>query len=165
MKFNHFVYIYLGPGLDPVKDRVDLKKDNFSFSAIGIDFAQKEKAIAIAKDAVAKGRNGQNQTTFLLKFSVTRLNPYLCSLLQGREFKAANISLARIDISSIFFPNKYDRYRCLPKNVAAPPQSPKKDRPVSPQTAAPIAPAATVENGMFFMLSTAYPYLFCGKSS
>lgn len=55
MKFNHFVYIYLGPDLDPSIHRSDIKTDKLTFSAIGIAFDQKEKVIETAKLAIAEG--------------------------------------------------------------------------------------------------------------
>ena len=55
MKFNHFVYIYLGPDLDPAIHRSDIKTDKLTFSAIGIAFNQKDKVIEIAKRAIEDG--------------------------------------------------------------------------------------------------------------
>ena len=55
MKFNHFVYIYLGPDLDPTVHRSDIKTDKLTFSAIGIAFDQKEKVIAVAQQVIAEG--------------------------------------------------------------------------------------------------------------
>ena len=48
MKFNHFIYLYLGPDLDPEVHRSDIKTEKLAFSAIGIAFNEKEKAIAVA---------------------------------------------------------------------------------------------------------------------
>jgi hypothetical protein len=55
MKFNHFVYIFLGPGLDPKQHRSVIKTENLTFSAIGIDFKHKDQVIDVAKEAVANG--------------------------------------------------------------------------------------------------------------
>ena len=55
MKFNHYVYIFLGPELDPQQHRSEMKTDKLTFVAIGIDFKQKEKVIEVAKDAIAQG--------------------------------------------------------------------------------------------------------------
>lgn len=55
MKFNNFVYIFLGPKLDPTLNRSVIKTDQLTFTAIGIDFNHKEQVIAIAKEAVANG--------------------------------------------------------------------------------------------------------------
>jgi hypothetical protein len=55
MKFNHFVYIYLGPDLQPEIHQSEVKTDKLIFKAIGISFSEKEKAIAVAKDAVLNG--------------------------------------------------------------------------------------------------------------
>ena len=55
MKFNHFIYIYLGPDLDPTVTRSVMKSGNFTFVTVGIDFKQKEKVIDVAKEAVANG--------------------------------------------------------------------------------------------------------------
>lgn len=55
MKFNHFVYIFLGPGLDPQQHRSIIKTDKLTFSAIGIDFKHKDKVIEVAKEAIANG--------------------------------------------------------------------------------------------------------------
>jgi hypothetical protein len=55
MKFNHFVYLYLGPDLDPAIHRSEIKTPKLTFSAIGMSFHEKERAIAIAKEAAAQG--------------------------------------------------------------------------------------------------------------
>lgn len=55
MKFNHFVYLYLGPELDPGVHRPDVKTDKLTFSAIGIAFNENERVIEVAKQAVADG--------------------------------------------------------------------------------------------------------------
>lgn len=55
MKFNNFVYIFLGPDLNPAKDKTIIKNDKLTFTAIGIDFKHKEHVIAAAKEAVSNG--------------------------------------------------------------------------------------------------------------
>ena len=55
MKFNHFVYLYLGPDLDPAIHRSDIQTEKLTFSAIGISFLEKERVLTVAKQAVAEG--------------------------------------------------------------------------------------------------------------
>ena len=55
MRFNNFSYIFLGPGLDPDKDRQKIITDNLTFTTVGIDFKNKEQVIDIAKEMVANG--------------------------------------------------------------------------------------------------------------
>lgn len=55
MKFNNLAYIYLGLGLDPLKDRAVIKNDQMTFTAYGIDFAHKNQVIEVAKEAVLNG--------------------------------------------------------------------------------------------------------------
>lgn len=55
MKFNNFVYIFLGPELDPKVNRSVVKTENFTFTAVGIDFHHKEQVLEVAKEAVASG--------------------------------------------------------------------------------------------------------------
>lgn len=55
MKFNHYIYIFLGPELDPAIHRNTIKTDKLTFTSVGIDFQHKEKAIAVAKEAIANG--------------------------------------------------------------------------------------------------------------
>lgn len=55
MKFNNFVYIFLGPGLNSQQNRSVIKTDKLTFTAIGIDFQHKEQVIDIAKEAIANG--------------------------------------------------------------------------------------------------------------
>lgn len=55
MKFNHFVYIYLGPDLNPDIHRSTVKTDHLTFSAIGIAFHEKERSIDVARQAIADG--------------------------------------------------------------------------------------------------------------
>ena len=55
MKFNNFVYIFLGPALDPKQHRSVIKTSQLTFTAIGIDFNHKEEVINIAKEAVEEG--------------------------------------------------------------------------------------------------------------
>lgn len=55
MKFNHYVYIFLGPELDPAIHRNTITTDKLTFTAIGIDFHHKEQVIAIAKEAIQQG--------------------------------------------------------------------------------------------------------------
>lgn len=55
MKFNNYIYIFLGPNLDPNKDRSVIKTDALTFAAVGIDFKHKEEAIVVAKEAIANG--------------------------------------------------------------------------------------------------------------
>lgn len=55
MKFNHFAYIFLGPDLDPARDRTSITTPNFTFTTVGIDFQHKEAVIKVAKEMVAQG--------------------------------------------------------------------------------------------------------------
>lgn len=55
MKFNHFAYIFLGPGLNPDENRVTIKTDKLTFTAIGIDFNHKDQVLYIAKEMLANG--------------------------------------------------------------------------------------------------------------
>lgn len=55
MKFNHFVYIFLGPGLSPKRDHATIKTDKLTFSAIGVDMQHKEEVIDVASKAVRDG--------------------------------------------------------------------------------------------------------------
>lgn len=55
MKFNNFAYIFLGPGLNPDKDRSVIKTDKLIFTAIGIDFKEKEKVLPIARELISSG--------------------------------------------------------------------------------------------------------------
>jgi Family of unknown function (DUF6506) len=55
LKFKHFAYIFLGPGLHPQQDRADIKTKNFTFTTVGIDFNNKDQVIAVAKKLVAEG--------------------------------------------------------------------------------------------------------------
>ncbi len=55
MKFNSYAYIFLGPELDPVRDRAMIKTDKVTFFTVGIDFAHKERVIEIAKEMIANG--------------------------------------------------------------------------------------------------------------
>lgn len=55
MKFNHFIYIFLGPELDPLKHRTQIKTDQFTFTTVGISFNHKEQVVDVAKEAVANG--------------------------------------------------------------------------------------------------------------
>lgn len=55
IKFNSYAYIFLGPNLDPKKDRTEIITPAFSFTAIGIDFQHKEQVIEVAKEIVSNG--------------------------------------------------------------------------------------------------------------
>lgn len=55
MKFNHFAYIFLGPNLNPDENRLTIKTDKLTFTAIGIDFNHKEQVLRIAKEMLANG--------------------------------------------------------------------------------------------------------------
>lgn len=55
MKFNNFVYIFLGPALDPEKHRAVIKTDQLTYTTIGIDFKHKDQVLNVAKEAVANG--------------------------------------------------------------------------------------------------------------
>lgn len=55
MKFNHFAYIFLGPELDPKKDRSMIKTNKLTLITIGIDFKNKEKVLEVAKEVIANG--------------------------------------------------------------------------------------------------------------
>ena len=55
MKFNHFVYIFLGPELDPQVHRATIKTPKLTYTTIGLDFNHKEKVVEVAKEAVENG--------------------------------------------------------------------------------------------------------------
>lgn len=55
MKLNTLMYIFLGPNLNPEKDRAVIKTDQLTFTTVGVDFQHKEQAIEIARQAVADG--------------------------------------------------------------------------------------------------------------
>lgn len=55
MKFNNFIYIFLGPDLNPAEHRSTIKTNDLTFTAIGIDFHHKEQVIAVAQEAVKNG--------------------------------------------------------------------------------------------------------------
>lgn len=55
MKFNNFIYVFLGPELDPAVHKSEIKTDKLTFTTVGIDFKAKEKVIDVAKNAVANG--------------------------------------------------------------------------------------------------------------
>ncbi len=55
MNFNNFIYIFLGPGLDPVKHRAVIKTDKLTYTTVGIDFMKKEQVLTVAKEAVING--------------------------------------------------------------------------------------------------------------
>lgn len=55
MKFNNFVYIFLGPELDPAIHRTEIKTDKLTFQTVGIAFDRKEQVIEAARQAVAAG--------------------------------------------------------------------------------------------------------------
>ena len=55
MKFNHFIYIFLGPNLNPQHHRALIKTDLFTFETVGIDFHHKEQVLQVAQDAVENG--------------------------------------------------------------------------------------------------------------
>jgi hypothetical protein len=55
MKFNNFIYIFLGPGLNPQTDRAIIKNDQVTFTTVGIDFQHKDLVIDVAKEAIING--------------------------------------------------------------------------------------------------------------
>ena len=55
MKFNSFAFIFLSPGFCPEDNTVATKKDNYRFKAVGIDMANKEKALDVAEQLVEEG--------------------------------------------------------------------------------------------------------------
>lgn len=55
MKFNNFIYIFLGPDLDPQQHRSVIKTNKLTYTTVGIDFQHKEQVIAVAKEAIAQG--------------------------------------------------------------------------------------------------------------
>ena len=55
MKFNNYVYIFLGPALNPQQHCAEIKTEQLTFTAIGIDFKQKQHVIEVAKQAIANG--------------------------------------------------------------------------------------------------------------
>lgn len=55
MKFNNFIYIFLGPDLDPQQHRSVIKTNKLTYTTVGIDFHHKEQVIAVAKEAIAQG--------------------------------------------------------------------------------------------------------------
>lgn len=55
MKFNNFAYLFLGPNLDPAQHRTEIKTNQLTFTAIGIDFNHKSLSIDIAKELIKNG--------------------------------------------------------------------------------------------------------------
>lgn len=55
MKFNNFAYIFLGPELNPAKDRAVIKTDHLTFTTVGIAFHHKEQVIEVAKEMIDNG--------------------------------------------------------------------------------------------------------------
>jgi hypothetical protein len=55
MKFNNFIYIFLGPGLNPQTDRAVIQNEQVTFTTVGIDFQHKDLVIDIAREAIANG--------------------------------------------------------------------------------------------------------------
>ncbi len=53
MPLNHYVYIFRAKGIDPLKNRAEVKTHNLIFIAIGVD--ELEHAAHIAKEEVARG--------------------------------------------------------------------------------------------------------------
>lgn len=53
MALNHYVYIFRSKGIDPEKNRAEIKSDKLLFIAIGVD--ELEQAIDVAKKEVQKG--------------------------------------------------------------------------------------------------------------
>lgn len=53
MVLNRYVYIFRSKGIDPKKNRAEIKSDKLLFIAIGVD--ELEQAIDIAKEEVQKG--------------------------------------------------------------------------------------------------------------
>lgn len=55
MKFNNYIYIFLGPDMDPAVHRAVIKNDKVTFTTVGIAFDKKEQVIDVAKEAIANG--------------------------------------------------------------------------------------------------------------
>jgi len=55
MQLSHYAYIYLGPGLNPQRDRADIQSKDYKLSIVGIDFAQKNTVVDVAKKLTAEG--------------------------------------------------------------------------------------------------------------
>ncbi len=54
-KLTSFTYIFLGPKLDPKRDRAQIKTPLYTFTAVGISFDHKEEVIEVAKEMVKEG--------------------------------------------------------------------------------------------------------------
>lgn len=55
MKFNNYAYIFLGPNLNPEHNTLHIKTEKLTFTAVGIDFNNKQASIEIAKKLAAEG--------------------------------------------------------------------------------------------------------------
>ena len=55
MKFNNYAFIYLCPGFSPENNTSVSKNDQATFTAVGLDFADKAKVIDVAKQLIADG--------------------------------------------------------------------------------------------------------------
>lgn len=55
MSLNHYVYIFRSNGIDPAKNRAEIKSDKMFFVAITVD--RLEQAIEVAKAEIQKALN------------------------------------------------------------------------------------------------------------
>jgi len=53
MSLNYYVYIFRSKGIDPTKNRAEIKSDKMLFVAIAVD--ELEQAIQVAKEELQKG--------------------------------------------------------------------------------------------------------------
>ncbi len=55
MKFKYAGHIFLTPGFSPKTNTVTTSRGEYTFTAVGVDAAHPEQAIAVAQDLVAQG--------------------------------------------------------------------------------------------------------------
>jgi hypothetical protein len=53
MALKHYVYIFTGKGIDPLKNRAEIKSDSFLFVAVAVEGV--DQAMEVAKEEVQKG--------------------------------------------------------------------------------------------------------------
>ena len=55
MKFSQYAYIFLGAGMDEKKHRTAMKSDQTTCVVVGLDPANKDHVVSLAKELVAEG--------------------------------------------------------------------------------------------------------------